>query len=203
MPLATLKFPRSLTTQGKMFKKGVSEPVSDEVAEILACDKRFEVKGLPSDQRADRARLAATSGGRPYVRSVRLEMIRNANSTLDPDITENYDADGKPSIVGLAKAMGWTPDAGEINEALRIRRRPGTLGSDGDSVDAQAEPVLAVNETGAHFLKDAEIEPASIADRPGMRPEEFAALVKKPIGKVFVKKPRQEPDTTAGGVEIS
>ncbi len=125
MPLATLKYPRSITKLGKTFFQGVSLPISDEVALQLQNDKRFDVKGLAGDVAEDRARLEATSGGRPHVRAVRLEHIRLANDTLDPDVTENYEVNGLPSIAGLAKAMGWTPDENEIREALRIKRRIG------------------------------------------------------------------------------
>jgi hypothetical protein len=126
MPMATLKYPRTLNKAGKVFVKGVSVPISNEVAALLNNDARFTIKGFDDPTEPGSARsVPGVSSGRPFVRAVRLEHIRNANDTLDPDVTENYDITGKPSIAGLEKAMGWRPDQGEIDEALNVRKRIG------------------------------------------------------------------------------
>lgn len=202
MPVATLKYPRTLTTKGKMFKKGVSEVISDAVAYELANDVRFEIKGLPGDASEDRARLAAgVSSGRPHVKAVRLEQIRNASATLDPDITENYEVNGLPSIVGLAKAMGWTPDDAEIREAHRwkgSRRGAGTIGADGDAASVADRPVptIAVSETSARIINEQAIpDDAAEAHVDLAQLQNEPASTKPPSNlkvKVAVKKPVEE-----------
>jgi hypothetical protein len=78
---------------------------------------------------------------------VRLEHIRQAHATLDPDVTENYTVEGMPSVAGLAKAMGWTPEEGEIREAIRMRRRVGTLEDAGDAIAARMAPAIPTTRT--------------------------------------------------------
>ena len=216
MPIATLKYPRSMTTRGIIFIKGISQPISDAIANELVNDPRFEIKGLAGDRAEDRARLSVTSGGRPHVRAVRLEMIRNANDTLDPDVTDNYEANGLPSIAGLARAMGWTPDEGEIREALRLKRRSGVLGSDGDAAvsakafssddeeeEAPVADVMTASETTTKFAEGAHIEPQSVADTPGKTAEQFAEEHGRKKGIAVVRKPRAPVDTTQGAIELA
>lgn len=216
MPMATLKYPRTLTTRGKQFRRGISEPVSEEVASALINDSRFEILGFMGDKSDGAARnKPSEQSGRPFVRAVRLEQIRVANGVLDPDVTENYTVDGKPSIAGLAKAMGWTPDQGEINEALRIKRRSGELTGDGDSVavadahrevveniDKEFDPGLAVSEVGANFTKypiddngESKLTAAELEALPASR---FPPNVKAVIGKRnFKPEPEPKPEKSA------
>ena len=95
-----------------------------------------------------------------------------ANDTLDPDVTENYEINGLPSIAGLAKAMGWTPDEHEIREALRVKRRPGNHDDINDAATAHvprrraAPPAPPISRRASIAAQEAEIEnPESIPDK--------------------------------------
>ncbi len=128
-----------LNDGGTVFKKGVPQPVSYDMARKLAASPRFKVTGLDTKEAVEAAALAARPKGEAL-----LQAIRDAASDLDIDDDANFDRHGKPDHRALSDKLGFPVSAAERDRALGIGQRSASIGQL-ESADGRVEKKGGVN----------------------------------------------------------
>ena len=106
----------SLNVGGKMFKKGVPQPVDLPTAQAFAENPRFRVTGLHNRTAIEEAAYHSRPKGEAL-----MEAIRVAADAFDEDDDDAWDRAGKQSIHALTKALGYAVTAEERDRALGIK----------------------------------------------------------------------------------
>lgn len=154
--------PRTFSTMGYRFERGVETAVPYAVAKHLENDDRFEVVVDRSKAPTQYEREGVDKNGRPVNRNVRLQAIRDAADKLDIDDESNFTSTGLPDARKLTQILGWQVTTIERDEA--IRRAPRSAPTAEDPIEE--EPEVPVD--------DAPPQEAPVAETP---PEEAPAPV--------------------------
>lgn len=128
MPTVELLRPRSLTTQGVIFRQ--NEPrddISSEIAIALLEDNRFKVTGLSKED-------FENASNKPRGSDELREEILDAIDQLDPDDEDAFTATGKPHHLALSRILGYDITAADRDDAMR-GRSSGTL----DTAEGETE----------------------------------------------------------------
>jgi hypothetical protein len=111
MPTAKLLKPNSLNMGGRIWKRGVIEPVTIAVAIELLGNQRFLVEGLDPAAIADRA--VAKPVARPKGKTLNA-VIMDAIDEIDPDDEAAYAANGLPTASAISKVLGFIVTDAEV-----------------------------------------------------------------------------------------
>lgn len=128
MPTAELLKPKRLNYLGRVWEKGVPEPVDNETAALLEDNPRFKVKGFGE---ASRRRSDEDEGPRrPSDRGAFLSAIRGAVDNLDVDNEDAFTASGKPHPLAVSEVLGYRITAEDIDAALKQKSKPAATAED-------------------------------------------------------------------------
>lgn len=119
MARATLTGPNRLMIHNTIFEKGVSTPVPTDVAQLLDADVRFEVE-FDDEDRAELTEAGEDPAGKPaeLTPDQKMEAIRDAVASLDPDDETNWTKDGKPDARALTKLLKFQVTSADRDKAL-------------------------------------------------------------------------------------
>lgn len=127
MPTAELLKPNRLNYLGRIWEKGVREPVDLDTARALEDNPRFKVRGFGESN----ARRSDDDGPRrPVDRGAFLSAIRGAVDSLDVDNEDAFTSSGKPHPLAVSDALGYRVTADDIDAALKQKLKP--VETDGD-----------------------------------------------------------------------
>lgn len=128
MPTAELLKPARLNYLGRVWERGVQEPVDLETARILEDNPRFRVRGFAEAE----PRQADTAPVRADSTQILHAKIRDAVDRLDVDDEEAFSASGKPQPAAVSAILGYDVTAEEIDAALANPRKPAATAQDLD-----------------------------------------------------------------------
>ncbi|WP_113155975.1 hypothetical protein [Nitratireductor sp. OM-1] len=191
MPTAKLLEPARLNYLGRLWEKGVEEPIDNETAAILDENPRFKVRGFAGSTANFDDDDVIT---RPTTKDALGEAIREVVDALDVDEETNFTASGAPHPFAVASALGYAVSAADIKAAMgKGGTKDATANDlvDGDKGKARSGvKIKRVPRTDAakHVAQAAQKEKASAAKAPAKQPEADPAGANDP--------------TTEGAVEV-
>lgn len=119
MPTVELLKPKTLNTLGRIWHKGVEEPVDTHTAVILSRSDRFKVRGLdPAMAEAAAIELAAAEPEKPKSKAALGKAIREIVDDVDTDTESNFQANGAPSGAAVTALLGYEVSDEEVVIAL-------------------------------------------------------------------------------------
>lgn len=123
MPTAILKKPRRLNAHGRIWERGVAEPVSLEMAALLEDDERFQIKGFAAALRARAAgeddEVIDPNAPKPLSN----EDILAAIDLLDIDNDDSFLDNGLPNAVLVSEILEREISQEDIEKAMNSRAR--------------------------------------------------------------------------------
>ena len=119
MPTVELLKPKTMNTLGRIWKKGVEEPVDTATAVILSRSDRFRVRGLdPAMAEAAALELAAADPEKPQTKSALGKAIRAVVDDVDVNDESNFQTNGAPSGAAVSALLGYEVSDEEVVIAL-------------------------------------------------------------------------------------
>ena len=155
MPEVELVGLARLNRGGKLFIKGVREPVDFETALALKDNPRFKVYGLDTRE----ALAYQETQTRPRGADL-YDAINEAIDALEPD-DENYDRSGKAAVGVLSSALGYPVTKEERDAAMASIRKTPQAGGAPIPADARAEPEPVPAEPKPVKLKLKHVDPVA------------------------------------------
>lgn len=129
MPTAELLKPNRLNYMGRIWEKGVKEPVDLDTARALEDNPRFKVRGF-GESRSRRDDDEDDAPRRPNDRGAFLSAIRGAVDNLDVDNEDAFTASGKPHPLAVSEVLGYRITAEDIDAALKQKSKPAATAED-------------------------------------------------------------------------
>lgn len=165
MPTAKLLEPVRLNFLGRIWEKGVEEPIDNETAAILDDNPRFKVRGYAgaSDDEDDARPL------RPKAKADLAIAIRAAVDELDVDDDANFTASGEPNHFAVSSVLGYSVTAADVSAALKAKVKPAE--TEGDLSDEGAEKRKARSKVSIKRVPREQAEKAVAAAAKTKQPE--------------------------------
>lgn len=108
---AELKSNARLFLGGTIYERNKPVPVSEDVARVLLDDDRFVVTGFKGSKvKEDRA----------VIRTI-ASRIRDAATEINPDVEDNYTADGRISFKAISAKIGQAVTQQQVDKALGVK----------------------------------------------------------------------------------
>lgn len=122
MPTAELLKPVRLNYLGRIWEKGVREPIDNETAALLEDNPRFRVKGYAGA--SDRDDEDEVRVRRPKSKADLAVAIRAAVDELDVDDDANFTASGEPNHFAVSAVLGYQVTADDVSAAMKAKVKP-------------------------------------------------------------------------------